>query len=96
MNLRVDQSIIEAIDLWMKYGLDPGSCTRLLLEGNYPEALKHAHPLIKPYWTDHILYIERLPEECKGEHMKTWKEKSDRHEYYRKVSPERDIRILSI
>lgn len=69
----VDINIIEAVDAWIKYGLNPGSCTRLLLEGKYEEAFKHAHPLIKPYWKDHIAYIETTPKECRGVHMKTWK-----------------------
>jgi len=65
MNLRVDENITQAIDLWISHGIDPGSCTRLLLLGEYDEALKHAHPLIKPHWDDHIAYIKSLPKECR-------------------------------
>ena len=75
MNLNVDQHIIEAVQAWIDHGLEPGSCTRLLLEGDYEEAYKHAHPLIKPYWADHIKYIESIPEECRGTNMKSWKGK---------------------
>lgn len=75
MNLRIDKNIKEAIDLWISHGINPGSCTTLLLEGDYDEAYKHAHPLIKPHWEDHISYIQSLPMECRGKNMKSWKEK---------------------
>jgi len=73
--LRVDQNIKEAVAVWIEYGINPGSCTKLLLEGKYDEAFLHAHPLIKPYWKDHIAYIETLPKECRGKNVKTWKGK---------------------
>jgi len=73
MNYQIDINIKEAIDVWIEYGIDPGSCTRLLLKGEYNEAFKHAHPLIKPHWDDHIAYIETLPKECRGQNMETWK-----------------------
>jgi len=71
---RVDQNIVEAIEVWIKYGIKPGSCTTLLLEGNYDEALLHAHPLIKPHWDDHIAYIKSLPMKYRGKFMKKHKE----------------------
>jgi len=70
--LRIDENIKDAINSWMLHGLQPGSCTTLLLRGNYDEAFKHAHPLIKPYWEDHIRYIESLPEICRGINVPTW------------------------
>ena len=73
--LRVDEHIVQAIDLWISHGIDPGSCTYLLLRGDYTEAFKHAHPLIKPFWDDHIAYVEALPDKCRGENMIAWKEK---------------------
>ena len=75
MHLTIDENIKSAIDLWISHGLEPGSCTRLLLEGDHEEAFKHAHPLIKPFWNDHVAYIETLPLECRGENMSDWKEK---------------------
>lgn len=77
MKYQVDSNITEAIDRWIIHGIKPGSCTSLLLEGKYDEAYLHAHPLIKPYWQDHIDYIETLPKECRGENMSQW-EKSIR------------------
>ena len=77
-NLRVDDNIIQAIELWAKYGLNPGSCTTLLLKGEYDEAFKHAHPLIKPYWEDHIKYVESLQIEYRKENMVSWKNKFKR------------------
>jgi len=74
MVLRVDENIKQAIDVWIEHGIYPGSCTSLLLEGKYDKAFLHAHPLIKPYWDDHITYIKTLPEACRGENMKAWKE----------------------
>jgi len=76
--LRVDTSIIEAIETWASHGIYPGSCTTLLLKGEYDEALKHAHPLIKPHWQDHITYVESLPKEYRGENMEAWHEKFKR------------------
>ena len=70
--LKVDENIISAIKVWINHGIKPGSCTELLLRGEYDEAFKHAHPLIKPFWEDHIKYVEMLPEECRGEHFDTW------------------------
>lgn len=76
MAYRVDESITSAIDLWIHHGIEPGSCTMLLLEGKYEEAFLHAHPLIKPHWQDHIDYVEKhVPKECRGENMEAWKEK---------------------
>ncbi|MCK5015905.1 MAG: hypothetical protein KAS32_02445 [Candidatus Peribacteraceae bacterium] len=69
----VDENIIQAVDNWRKYGLPPGSCTELLLRGEYEEAYLHAHPLIKPHWRDHLIYIEDLPEEFRGINYDTWK-----------------------
>jgi len=68
-NFSLDENIVDAIDIWIKYRIYPGSCTFLLLKGDYEEAYKHAHPLIKPYWKDHIRYVETLPEECRGENI---------------------------
>jgi len=74
-NLMIDLNIKEALDLWISHGLNPGSCIELLLKGKYDEALKYAHPLIKPHWEDHIKYIKSLPIECRGSNMDKWKEK---------------------
>jgi len=71
--MNVDENIICAIDTWLTHGIKPGSCTELLLRGEYDEAYKHAHPLIKPYWNDHIEYIESLPAECRGKNFDSWK-----------------------
>ena len=73
MKYKIDISIKEAIDNWIKLGLNPGSCTTLLLKGDYLEAYNHAHPLIKPHWDEHVAYVESLPLECRGENMKAWK-----------------------
>lgn len=73
LNLRVDENIKQAIDMWIEHGMSPGSCTTLLLKGDYEEAFKHAHPLIKPHWDDHIKYVESLPSDCRGENMSEWK-----------------------
>ncbi len=61
MKLMVDKNIIEAIDVWIEYGCQPGSCTTLLLQGKYGEAYRHAHPHVQFCWDDHIKYIESLP-----------------------------------
>ena len=72
--LNVDTSITSAIELWYTDGLPPGSCTELLLRGRYEEAFKHAHPLIKPHWYDHIEYVETVvPIECRNENYDTWR-----------------------
>lgn len=72
--LKLDENIIQAVNLWIKMGLEPGLCTELLLRGKYDEAYKHAHPLIKSHWDDHITYIEHLPSECRGENYDKWGE----------------------
>jgi len=71
--MRVCTSITSAIDLWISHGLKPGSCTELLLRGEYERAFQHAHPIIKPYFADHIKYVELISEECRGENFDTWK-----------------------
>ena len=71
--MNIDENIIGAINNWISHGLIPGSCTELLLRGDYEEAFKHAHPLIKPHWKDHIEYIERLPMKYRGENFDIWK-----------------------
>jgi len=72
-SLRVDESIREAVDMWLKHGIKPGSCTEFLLRGDYERAFKHAHPFIKQHWNDYIAHIESLPEDCRGENFDTWK-----------------------
>ena len=73
--MNVDESITSAIDMWIEHGIKPGSCTELLLRGEYDEAFQHAHPLIKPHWQDHIDYVETLPDECRGDNFDSWKGK---------------------
>jgi hypothetical protein len=68
----VCDNIKKAIDLWISHGIKPGSCTELLLRGDYDRAFLHANPLLKPHWEDHIKYIETLPDECRGENVDTW------------------------
>lgn len=70
--LMVDDNIVQAVNMWIQHGIYPGSCTSLLLAGEYDEAFLHAHPLIKPFWQDHIDYIETLPEECRKGNMTAW------------------------
>ena len=45
---RVDGSMTSAMDAFIMYGHDPGSCTSLLIKGDYEAAMQHAHPLIRP------------------------------------------------
>jgi hypothetical protein len=71
--MKVDRSISEAAEMWVAHGINPGSCTELLLRGDYEEAFMHAHLLIKPFWDDHIKYIESLPPQCRGENYDNWK-----------------------
>ena len=71
--VQVDRNITQACDAWIEHGLQPGSCTELLLRGRYEEAFKHAHPLIKPHWDDHITYIESLPLYCRNGNYDRWK-----------------------
>lgn len=71
--LMVDDSIVEAIRAWITYALPPGSCTELLLRGQYGEAFKHAHPHIKPHWDDHVKFVEALPLYCRNENYDRWK-----------------------
>lgn len=78
MTLQVDQNIVDAVQAWIDHGIDPGSCTTLLLKGEYEEAFLHAHPLLVPYWTDHVKYIESLPAECRGANMETWRKSKGR------------------
>lgn len=59
----VDKNMIEATELWCKHRIPAGSCTMLLLAGLFDEAFKHAHPMIKPYWEDHINYFKQIAKE---------------------------------
>jgi hypothetical protein len=70
----VDRSIVDAIEKWFDYGLPPGSCTEYMLRGDYLEAYKHAHPLIKPYWDDHVGFVQEcVPVICRGDNYDNWK-----------------------
>jgi len=71
--MNVDDSIIGAVNLWVSHGIKPGSCTELLLRGDYEKAYKHAHPMIKSHWEDHVAYIESLPIDFRGENFDDWK-----------------------
>jgi hypothetical protein len=71
--MKVDTNISSAVEFWYEYALPPGNCTELLLRGKYDEALKFAHPLIKPHWDDHIKYIETIPIECRNENYDKWR-----------------------
>jgi hypothetical protein len=72
--MRVDSNITEAIDNWYEFGMSPGSCTEFLLRGDYERALRSAHPMIKPYWDDHIRYVEQcVAPECRGENYDKWR-----------------------
>ena len=78
MTYKVDSNITDALVAWIEYALPPGSCTEYLLRGDYDEAFLHAHPMIKPYWDDHILYVElNIPEYCRGENYDKWKGLAD-------------------
>ncbi len=69
----IDPSIKEAVELWVDHGLNPGSCTELLLRGDYDRAFKYAHPHIKPFWNDYVEYIKTIPIECRNENYDSWK-----------------------
>ena len=71
--MRIDQNISDAVEKWLIHGISPGSCTELMLRGKYDEAFEHAHILVKPFWKEHIRYIESIPAECRGENYDTWK-----------------------
>ena len=73
MIIRVDDSIVQAVEAWIHHALPPGSCTENLLRGNYEKAFMSAHPLIKPHWDDHIKYIETIPLYCRNENYDKWK-----------------------
>lgn len=74
MTYKIDINIVEAIKLWHNKGIPPGSCTEYLLRGDYEEAFLHAHPLIKPFWNDHIQFVENeVPSYCRGKNYDIWK-----------------------
>ena len=68
----LDLNILDAIEVFISHGIHPGSCVELLLRGKYEEAYKHAHPLIHPYWDEHIKYVEMLPKAIRGENFDKW------------------------
>lgn len=41
-----------AVELYFKYGINPGSCTAAILAGNYELAYAKAHPHIKEHFED--------------------------------------------
>jgi len=44
----IDNGIAQAIDMFIVHGCHPGSCTSLLLQEKFEEAMQHAHPNIRP------------------------------------------------
>ena len=72
----VDSGITSAIDLFITYGCQPGSCTSLLLQGKYARANEHAHVMIKhgKVWEDHVGFVKYIvPKFVKGKNFDTWK-----------------------
>lgn len=72
--MRVDLGIKDAMDLWYEHGLPPGSCTELLLRGQYEEAWYHAHMHIRPdeIWNNHIELAKSYPLECREHNYDNW------------------------
>ena len=71
----VDNNIIDAVKLWFVFGISPGSCTTLLLRGDYEEANTHAHVSIKEdnIWESHIFLMEHyIPPSCRGDNVDSW------------------------
>ena len=72
----VCDSIVGAIENWINYGLEPGSCTEFLLRGDYERAKLSAHMLLRPdrIWNEHVEFVKNcVPEYCRGENYDTWK-----------------------
>ena len=60
-DLMLDESVTDAIDLWLKHDLQPGSfTTRLLLGYGESDLIHYAHPMLRPYIQDHIIYVDLL------------------------------------
>lgn len=45
--IRYDTGMMDAIAMWVLYGLHPGSCTSAIIEGDFELAYRCAHPHIK-------------------------------------------------
>jgi hypothetical protein len=78
MNRRLDQGIVSAIEVFFMYGIDPGSCTSLLLQGKYDEAVNHAHSFYRAgmteEWSSLLWFIDTcVPHCCKGANYNTWR-----------------------
>lgn len=74
--MKVDENIVSAIRMYFLYAVPPGSCTELLLRGNFDDAKLRAHMLVRDdnHWNDHVAFVKNcVPVYCKNENYDTWK-----------------------
>jgi len=72
--LRADSNMTNAVNMWYLHALQPGSCTELVLRGQYDEALLHAHVNIRPIFGEFIEWVELyVPDCCKNENYDKWR-----------------------
>lgn len=79
---KVDLGVLEDLQFYMELGLEPGGFTTSLLLGDYEEAYRRAHPLLKKEvnGSDDIVfnmlrYVELyVPHVCRGsrEKIQAW------------------------
>jgi len=69
------QHHIESIQRYVNHGLEPGSCTRAILENNLIGAFKHADPSTTELMSELVKYVyNNVPPDAWGsaEKVSTW------------------------
>ena len=89
-----DTSMLSAVELFFKYGIQPGSCTSCILNSDYEGAYSRAHPHIKPEFENIYKTIhEIIPETIRT--YPNWKGYEKAEEWLKVDLILRDSKILN-
>ena len=58
VTLKLDTNVKSAIELWVLYGIDPGSFARHMLAGDLHAAIASMHELLAEHFIDHYKYTQ--------------------------------------
>ena len=76
--MKLDVNVVDAIGVYFKWGLHPGSFTARLLgakrsSDDYCTLADLAHPFIRKQVDDYVWFVENcVPLCCRGENFATW------------------------
>jgi len=90
----VEINMLSAVELFFKYGINPGSCTTCILQSRYEDALARAHPHIKDVFSEIYKTIhEIIPETIRND--PNWKGYANADEWIKVDLVFRDNKLLN-